>query len=121
MPRSLLLEGILAEEAEAARAQVWAFDHATVFGEMSRRFLLVADRASEKLRLIRYFTGGVPVAGVSKHPPNNPSRHAREDNLILPIGPDEWRAAKLGRIETFRSGLSHRSLRGGASRPLPSG
>jgi hypothetical protein len=95
MPRSLLLEGILAEEAEAARAQVWAFDHATVFGEMSRRFLLVADRASEKLQLIRYFTGGVPAAGFSKHLPNNPSRHAREDNLILPIGPDEWRAAKL--------------------------
>lgn len=103
MPRSLLLEGILIEEAEAARAQVWAFDHATVSVEIGRRFLQVADRASQKLPLIGHFAG-LPQGAFSKRVPSDPNRHARDDDLILPIGPVEWRAAKLGRI------LSHFNL-----------
>lgn len=86
MGRSLLLDGILAEDADAARAHVWTFDHATVFGEMRRRFL--------------------PGTGSA---PKNPIRHARRDGLIRPIEPNDWRAAKLSRI------LRHLDLRFDAS------
>lgn len=82
MSRSFLLDGILAEDADAVRAHVWTFDHATVLGEVRRRFL--------------------PGAGSA---PMNPVRHARRDDLILPIEPNDWRAAKLSRI------LRHLDLR----------
>ncbi|MEA2755850.1 MAG: hypothetical protein QOJ54_2139 [Aliidongia sp.] len=75
MAKSLFLEGVLAEEADAARAHVWTFDHATVFGEVRRRV-----------------TNGANTA------PIDPIRHARDDDLILPIEPNDWRAAKLSRI-----------------------
>jgi hypothetical protein len=75
MVKSVLLEGILAEEADAARAHVWTFDHATVFGQVQRRVTHGANAA-----------------------PSDPIRHARDDDLILPIEPNDWRAAKLSRI-----------------------
>ncbi|GGF00962.1 hypothetical protein GCM10011611_03190 [Aliidongia dinghuensis] len=75
MNRTFLLQGILAENADAARAHVWTFDRATVFGEIKNRL----------------WRGGGSV-------PRDPIRHARDDDLILPIEPDDWRAAKLGRI-----------------------
>jgi hypothetical protein len=97
VPRSVLLEGVLAENAEAARAQVWSFDHATVIGEITRRLPRLADQASRKLPLIgplsRFISGAIPECGS-----NDPIRHAREDDLIIPITPGDWRAAKLGRL-----------------------
>jgi hypothetical protein len=102
--RSLLLNGILAEDPEAARAQVWAFDHATVTGEIGRRVQQLADHASRKLPLIEPLAG-VIGSGFSQSAPSDPVRHARDDELILPIKPDHWRAAKLGRI------LNHFNLR----------
>jgi len=86
MSRSLLLDGILAEDADAARAHVWTFDHAAVLGEARRRFL--------------------PGAGSA---PKNAIRHARRDGLIRSIEPNDWRAAKLSRI------LRHLDLRFDAS------
>ncbi len=82
MVKSVLLEGIIAEDADAARAHVWTFDHATVFGEVQRRVTKGANAA-----------------------PTDPIRHARDDDLMLPIEPNDWRAAKLCRI------LSHFDLR----------
>jgi len=104
VPRSLLLEGILSEDPEAARAQVWAFDHATVVGEVGRGLGRLIDAAQRKLPLVK------PVAEIvsgqlSRLAPSDAVRHARDDNLILPIEPDHWRAAKLGRI------LRHFNLR----------
>ena len=75
MSRSVFLDGILSEDAEAARAHVWTFDHASVIGEARRRI----------------FQG-------EKAAPTDPVRHARDDGLMLPIEPDDWRAAKLARI-----------------------
>lgn len=75
MVESILLAGILAEEADAARAHVWTFDHATVFGEIQRR-----------------------VTNGSNALPTDPIRHACDDNLMLPTEPNDWRAAKLSRI-----------------------
>lgn len=104
MPSSLLLEGILSEDPEAARAQVWAFDHATVLGEVGRGLGRLIDAAHRKLPIVK------PVAeivsgGLSQLAPADAVRHARDDGLILPIEADHWRAAKLGRI------LSHFNLR----------
>ena len=108
MPYSLLLEGILAEDAEAARVQVWSFDHATVSSEVVRRVSRLAGWISEKLpragRSIRGVLSGIPEAV-----PSDPTRHARDDDLILPIQPDHWRGAKLSRI------LNHFDLRFGSS------
>lgn len=75
MSRSVFLDGILAEDAEAARAHVWTFDHASVVGEARRRVFRGEESA-----------------------PIDPIRHARDDRLVLPIEPDDWRAAKLARI-----------------------
>ncbi len=101
MPRSLLLEGILAENPEAARAQVWTFDHATVAREISRRVLRLAEQASQKLPLIDPLIDplvGSLAGSFSQYAPSDSIRHARDDDLILPIGPPDWPAAKLGRI-----------------------
>jgi hypothetical protein len=97
VPRSLLLEGILAENPEAARAQVWTFDHATIAGEISRRVLRLAEQASQKLPLIDPLVGSL-AGSFSQCAPSDSIRHARDDDLILPIGPPDWPAAKLGRI-----------------------
>ncbi len=70
------------EDAEAVRAQVWAFDHATVGGEVNRRLL----RAQKE----------VPLDAL---------RHARDDGLAIPMVQDDWRAAKLARM------LKHFGLR----------
>lgn len=86
MIRSKLLEGLQVEDAEAARGQVWAFDHATVLGEISRR---VSRRQAEA--------------------PTDAVRHARDDGLVIPMDADGWRAAKLARI------LNHLSIRFDAS------
>ena len=104
MPRSLLLEGILSEDPEAARAQVWAFDHATVVGEVGRGLGRLIDAAQRKLPLVKPFAE-IVSGQLSRLAPSDAFRHARDDNLILPIEPEHWRAAKLGRI------LSHFNLR----------
>lgn len=75
MARSILLDGILTEDPEAARLHVWSYDHANVFSELWRRGITHKKMA-----------------------PKDPIRHAREDGLILPIEPNDWRAAKLNRI-----------------------
>ncbi len=75
MGRSILLDGVLSEDAESARAYVWAYDHATVGGEIGRRFL-----RSEKAA------------------PDTGDRHSQSDGLVAPMEPDDWRAAKLARI-----------------------
>ena len=75
MIRSRLLDGLRGENAEAVRGQVWAFDHATVLGEVNRRVLRAAK--------------AVPADAV---------RHAREDGLVIPLDDGGWRAAKLARI-----------------------
>ena len=82
MIRSRLLDGLRTEDAEAVRAQVWAFDHATVGGEVNRRVL----RAQKE----------VPLDAL---------RHARDDGLAIPMVQDDWRAAKLARM------LKHFGLR----------
>jgi hypothetical protein len=104
VPRSLLLEGILSEDTEAARAQVWAFDHATVAGEVGRGLGRLIDATQRKVPLVKPFAE-IVSGELSRLAPSDAVRHARDDNLILPIQPDHWRAAKLGRI------LSHFSLR----------
>jgi hypothetical protein len=104
MTRSLLLEGILAENPEAARGQVWTFDHATVLGETGRHLLRLAEHASQQLPLVEPLLGRLS-GSFSKRVPSDPVRHARDDDLILPIEPESWRAAKLGRI------LRHLELR----------
>jgi hypothetical protein len=104
VPRSVLLEGILTENAEAARAQVWTFDHSTVLGEITKRVPRLADEASRRVPLIEPLTRFLPTS-FSERAPNDPFRHARDDNLILPITPTDWRAAKLGRL------LGHFDLR----------
>lgn len=96
MPRSVLLEGILAESAEAARAQVWTFDHSTVIGEIGKRVPRLVDQASGKLPLIEHLARFLPSFSACE--PNDPVRHARDDKLILPITPMDWQAAKLGRL-----------------------
>lgn len=75
MIRSKLLEGLQVEDAEAARGQVWAFDHATVLGEVNRRALRGQAEA-----------------------PSDGIRHARDDGLVIPMDADGWRAAKLARM-----------------------
>lgn len=75
MIRSRLLDGLRAEDAESVRAQVWAFDHATIGGEVGRRLL----RAHKEV-------------------PMDALRHARDDGLAIPMRPDDWRAAKLARM-----------------------
>jgi len=75
MVSSVLLEGICAEDPEAARAHVWLFDHATVFGEISAR-----------------------VLKAPKNAPGDPLTHARDDDLASPMVVDDWRAAKLARV-----------------------
>jgi hypothetical protein len=104
VPSSLLLEGILSEVPEAARAQVWAFDHATVAGEVGRGLGRLIDAAQRKVPLVKPFAE-IVSGELSRLAPSDAVRHARDDNLILPIEPDHWRAAKLGRI------LSHFNLR----------
>ncbi len=104
MPRSLLLEGILSEDAEAARAQVWAFDHATVAGEVGRGLGRLIAAAQRKLPLVKPFAE-IVAGELLQLAPSDAVRHARDDDLILPIEPDHWQAAKLGRI------LSHFNLR----------
>jgi hypothetical protein len=82
LARSLLLEGICAENPEAARAHVWLFDHATVVGEVGRW-----------------------VMKTRKNAPNDSFAHARGDNLDWPMIEGDWRAAKLARL------LNHFDLR----------
>ena len=82
MIRSKLLDGLRAENVEAVRGQVWAFDHATVLGEVNRRVL----RSQTEM-------------------PSDPLRHARDDGLVIPMSADNWRAAKLARM------LRHLSIR----------
>ena len=67
--------GIGSEDAEAARGQVWAYDHATVLSEVGRKVMRTAAMS-----------------------PSDAVRHARDDGMILPIEPDDWRAAKLARL-----------------------
>ena len=82
MAESLLLRGICAEDSDAARAHVWMFDHASVYGEINRRFRrLAAEMPSDALE------------------------HARRDNLDWPMAALDWRAAKLARV------LDHFDLR----------
>ena len=86
MIRSKLLEGLQVEDAEAVRGQVWAFDHATVLGEVNRRVL----------------RGQVEA-------PTDSIRHARDDGLVIPMDADGWRAAKLARV------LKHLGVRFGSA------
>jgi hypothetical protein len=104
VPRSLLLEGILSEDPEATRAQVWAFDHATVVGEVGRGLGRLLDAAQRKRPRVKPFAE-IVAGELSLLAPSDAVRHARDDNLILPIEPEHWRAAKLGRI------LNHFNLR----------
>lgn len=82
MISSKLLNGINVENAEAVRGQVWAYDHATVLSEVSRRVLRGQAEA-----------------------PSDPIRHGRDDGLLIPLDADGWRAAKLARV------LKHFALR----------
>jgi hypothetical protein len=104
VPRSVLLDGIVAENADAARAQVWTFDHATVIHEIGRRVPGLVASASRKLRFVEPIGRFIPAA-FSERAPDDPTRHARDDNIILPITSTDWRAAKLSRL------LSHFDLR----------
>ena len=92
MPRSLLLEGILSEDPKATRAQVWAFDHATVVGEVGRGLGRLIDAAQRKLPLVKPFAE-IVSGQLSRLAPSDAFRHARDDNLILPIEPDHCRSA----------------------------
>lgn len=97
MPHSALLDGVLAENAEAVRAQVWTFDHATVIGEIGRHIPRLTDQAARKLPFVEAARCFIP-AMLSESAPSDPVRHARDDSLILPIAGADWRAAKLGRL-----------------------
>ena len=65
MSRSILLDGILSENADAARVHDWTFDHASVLAEAQWRIF----RANEAA-------------------PKDPFRPARDDDLVLPCALD---------------------------------